>query len=308
MTPLLLFAISAGCLKVAAPADQVTAGDLAAALPLFGRAPAEAAVGYAPSPGAQRIFGAAELDRIAVRLGLAGEPARSLCVERAVEPLDPGRLLEAMRRSLPDARIEIASFSRYPAPGGEIEFPPGSLQSSGLWNGWVRYGVAHRFAIWARVKARVSRTAVVAAEPLRAGEPVRASQLRVENVESPPGAATAGTAQSLEDVVGRIPRRTFPAGAEVRKALLAEAPEIRRGETVKVEVRQGAARLELEAKAEADGRLGERISVLNPETRRRFLARVEGKGRASAGEGINRAPDGEASRTMPDGGLKGDTK
>jgi flagella basal body P-ring formation protein FlgA len=54
-----------------------------------------------------------------------------------------------------------------------------------------------------------------------------------------------------------------------------------RGETVHVEVRNGAARLELDGIAETSGSVGQFIPILNSSSKKRFRARVEGKGRVS---------------------------
>jgi flagella basal body P-ring formation protein FlgA len=279
MTAPVLLALAAGCLSLPAGRDEITAGDLAARAPAFAAVEAASRIGFAPAPGARRLFSAAELRRLAARLGVADAAiAGDVCVERAVRPLDPARLVEAMRKALPEARIELKDYSRYPAPEGEIEFARAALQPSGLWTGAVRYGKSRRFAIWARVSAEVSRRQVIALETLPAGKPIAAAQVKVEAVEGRPGAMAA--AQSLEEVVGRAPRRTLAKGVAVPRALLVEPPDIERGDKVTVEVRQGAARLETAALAETSGRVGERIALRNPETKRRFLARVEGKGRA----------------------------
>ena len=60
---------------------------------------------------------------------------------------------------------------------------------------------------------------------------------------------------------------------------------MKRGETVKVEVHSGNARLEFEAQTEASGVAGQTVPVVNPVSKKRFKARVEGKGRVSVGTG-----------------------
>jgi hypothetical protein len=60
--------------------------------------------------------------------------------------------------------------------------------------------------------------------------------------------------------------------------------DINRGDTVKVEVRSGAAVLELEAQAETSGVAGQTVSLLNPSSKRRFQGRIQGPGRAVAGK------------------------
>jgi len=126
----------------------------------------------------------------------------------------------------------------------------------------------------------VELRAVVAAERLRAGQPIAAGQVRLETVTAAP--AAGGAAQTLEEVIGRIPRVAVAAQSAVRRALLQDARDVVRGDRVRVAVERGGARLELEAQAEADGRRGDLISFRNPETKRRFLARIEGKGKAVA--------------------------
>src|SRR5690242_13021394 len=88
----------AGCLAVSAHSDRVTAGDLAPATPALASLPADTVVAWAPAPGAQRLFSAAELKHLAERLG-AAEPAPvgDVCVERRVEPLDAARVLTELR-------------------------------------------------------------------------------------------------------------------------------------------------------------------------------------------------------------------
>jgi flagella basal body P-ring formation protein FlgA len=50
-----------------------------------------------------------------------------------------------------------------------------------------------------------------------------------------------------------------------------------------VDVFAGATHLELEGLAESSGSVGEFISIRNPESKKRFRARVEGRGRVSVG-------------------------
>jgi flagella basal body P-ring formation protein FlgA len=54
---------------------------------------------------------------------------------------------------------------------------------------------------------------------------------------------------------------------------------------VHVEVHSGAALVAFDAEAQSSGAAGQTITLLNPISKRRFSARVEGKGRASVQEG-----------------------
>lgn len=56
-------------------------------------------------------------------------------------------------------------------------------------------------------------------------------------------------------------------------------PAVQRGETVAVRVFSGAVLLSFAAEAESSGRTGQNVIVKNPENGRRFIARVEDKGK-----------------------------
>jgi hypothetical protein len=176
---------AAACLVLAPQAERITARDLLPAWPEAAALPAATELGFAPMPGAQRIYRAGELLRLAARYNLA-PPHGTICVERASQALDRPRLLAAMLRTLPEAHIEIVEFSRLAAPAGELEFPRGGLQAGGRWSGYVRYGRERRFPVWAQVKLTVRLVQVVAVEPLKAGRPVEAGQVRLETRDGAP--------------------------------------------------------------------------------------------------------------------------
>lgn len=269
----------AACVAIGANADHVVAGDLAAASPAFAGIPADTVLGWAPAPGAPRVFHRSELRRLASRLGTTADSADDLCVERPVAPLDPERVLAALRLRLPGAAVELLDLSRQPAPQGALEFPLSGLRSNAsaaYWNGSVRYARSRRFAIWAKV--RISRRVVVAVEDLAAGQPIRSSQVTLETRAD---GAAAGGAVDLSEVIGRQPQAAIPAGAAVPAKALAGPPAVRRGDTVTVTVASGRARLELETHADHPARVGERVAFRNPLSHRRFWARIEGPGRAS---------------------------
>jgi flagella basal body P-ring formation protein FlgA len=119
---------------------------------------------------------------------------------------------------------------------------------------------------------------VIATEPLSAGKPVAKEQVRLETIDDFP--LRNDTARSLEEVIGRIPRRAVRAGLPVLRSDLAEAFQVERGDTVEVMVIAGAAQLELDAQAEASGRQGDVIPLRNPRSGKLFRARIDGKGRA----------------------------
>ena len=285
MIALLLAAVLApGCTAV--DGERILAGDLARGWPEFAAVEASLALAYAPVPGARRVFGRAELARLAARFQLA-PPAAGLCVERRTAALTQGQVLAAMQAALgmPEARIAVVEWSRGAVPEGALVFPKEALRAPGpgtppgapvLWRGAVRYGGGKRFPVWARVIVSAPAARVRAAVELRAGEVVRAEQLRLEQAEGfPLGRREAST---LEQVAGRRPRRTIPADAIIPPDLLDEPRDVERGDTVQVEVASGAARLTFAGRAESAGSAGQAVQVRNPDSRRLFPARVAGKG------------------------------
>jgi flagella basal body P-ring formation protein FlgA len=282
----------AACLPLAADADRITAADLAKAQPAFAAVPADTVLAYAPSPGTPRVFTPAELAHLARRFAVpAIDPAAAICYERPTGPLDPERLLDAMRAALamPDARVEMVEASRYPAPQGRIEFSRAALpklysaqpDAPVLWQGSVAFGSRGHFPIWARVRIRVRLNCVLAAKALASGHVIQPGEVRLDTVEIFPASEPPLTA--LDQAVGRVPRRAIRAGVPISAAILDAPYDVARGDSVRVAVDSGEAHLELNGLAEAAGRRGDIISVRNPENGRRFRARVVSPGNVAAG-------------------------
>ncbi|HLK68713.1 MAG TPA: flagellar basal body P-ring formation chaperone FlgA [Bryobacteraceae bacterium] len=284
MSPLTSLAVAA-CLAVSARSDHITVKDVAPAFPGIDTGLFDQAVGLAPAPGIQRIFRLPELRRLATRLNVSTEPITELCFERPIAPLAVERVRETLHRQLPDATIEVLEYSRLAVPEGELEFPLSGLHplpSGGLWSGSVRYGVIHRFSVWARVKISTIESRVVATEDLKPGQVIDETKVRLEKREEFPAANIFVTA--IEQAVGKVLERPAAAGTPLRSQWLAAPKDIARGDTVQVEVWSGRAHLKLPAVAEASGFVGQNIPVRNQDSKKRFWAVVVGKGQVSVGK------------------------
>jgi flagella basal body P-ring formation protein FlgA len=281
---ILAAAAVAGCLAVAPAADEILLRDIASAFAATAAVSLDTVIALAPAPGVERRFELGELQRIAARLRLP-EPEREACVTRPAAPLDPARLLAALQSAMPNARIELLDFSRYPVPDGVLEFPPDGLRpvsSAAIWSGSIRYGGRHRVAIWARVNVSVAAPRVIAVRDLPAGRPIEPDALRAETRDEFPSAEPRPF--RVDDVTGLVPRRPIRAGDVIRGAWLEAAKAVTRGDTVQVEVREGGALLRLPGQALASGAVGQTILILNPESKRRFAARIEAKGKVAVGK------------------------
>jgi flagella basal body P-ring formation protein FlgA len=269
------FALAA-CLTLHPGASNVTAADIH-----LDGVPAETILSLAPAPGAQRIFHVPELRQIATRFHVAHAPEDDICVEREMAPLDSAKLLEAMQKELPDAKIEISEFSKQPAPRGELEFRRSGLRanapSEATWFGAIRYAPNREFTIWAKVKVTVRAPRVIALIDLAPNKPIEASQVKLETRDEFP--STQSLAETIEEAVGRYPRVTIRAGSAIRRDGLEAVKDIRQGDVVEVEVRSGQAHLKFEARAESSGTIGETIAVRNPVSTKRFQAKIAAKGK-----------------------------
>jgi flagella basal body P-ring formation protein FlgA len=274
-----------GCLPV--HNEWILASDLGAANPVFGALDAEMAVGAAPMAGARRVFRAAELARLARENHLPAGSFHDICFEWPEETIAPDRFRKSMAAVLrvePDA-IEIMERSRVAAPPGDLIFAKDDLRpvsgSDGreaLWKGFVRYAPARRFPVWARIRVVAPVPRVIANGVLVPGEPVQETAL--ERVVIPHGIVNGIYASSVDEVAGRVPRIRIEPGAAIRLSDLTWAPEIRAGDEVQVEIRKGAMRIHLVARAENSGRTGDRITLTNPASSAHFHARVDSRNRA----------------------------
>jgi flagella basal body P-ring formation protein FlgA len=276
--------ISARCLPVTG--DRIAGADLTAADPKFFSLPASLQLGYAPAPGAGRVFTAAELQRIARANGIQAVDFADICFEIPVHVPADAEFVQAMRPALPaGATLRLIDMARAAIPSGKLQFPLSALEppatgndGAQLWRGFVQYTDTRRIAVWARVAVTVTYSTVVTRTALVADTPVAAASLETETKTGP--LKRDATASRLEQVTGRVIHRPIPAGAEIPLSLLDEAPAIKRGDLVRVEVRSGLAVLHFDAVAESTVRAGEYAEFRNPLTGKTFRARAESGSKA----------------------------
>jgi flagella basal body P-ring formation protein FlgA len=270
----------AGCIPI--HGDRILGRDLALADAHFAALPATEVVGYAPAPGSKRIFAAAEVGRIARAHGIEIANPAEFCFEMAMHQVSNEEAAAAMRRALPaGAEVTIVELSKIDVPEGDVDFPLTGLEPAApadhgvqLWRGSVKYAITRRLPVWARVSVIERLNAVVTTRDLAENVPIDAGALRMEAWTGP--IQHGQVALSLEEVLGRIPKKAVKAGSLVMLDLLDNAGVVRRGTAVRVEVRSGPARLTFEAIAEKEAKSGETIELRNPSNGRIFRARLEG--------------------------------
>ncbi|MCX6623891.1 MAG: flagella basal body P-ring formation protein FlgA, partial [Acidobacteria bacterium] len=235
---LLILAVSllrAGCIE--AGGDSITAGNLATSLPAFAALAATETITYSPNPGITRTLTLADLRRIARKHGLPATQLHEVCIDRATRLLTSEEILAAIRTS---PRLKLVDFFRAPVPPGRLELaatgivlpPPSDPSRPLLWRGRIRYSATRSASFWVRFRALLTRQQVVAASAIKAGAPITALQLRLEQANVSPFAAPA--CESLDCAAGKLPQRSFREKEILRPGLLRAPPEIARGDTVTV--------------------------------------------------------------------------
>ncbi len=287
--------------------ERILAGDFAAVNPAFATIDPKFPLASTPWPGVTRIFRADEIARLARANGLTLDaPVSEMCFERATQPLTAEMLMPALRAGLAgsfgtasalgtagslgttgspgttgteDARIEILDFSRAGVPRGTLEFSRAGLSANGLWRGHLSYGEARSVPVWAQVRVSVERTWVEALGAIASGKLIDPSQLVLRRGPQFPFGAMP--VDSIELTAGRKALRAIRAGEPIFAFMLILPHEVERGDTVRVEVASGGARLEFDAVAQSSAHIGESVMVRNPENNRYFKAQVEDKGKVS---------------------------
>ena len=268
----------AGCIPITG--NRILGRDLAGADPRFSALPATLTVGYAPAPGTKRVFTPMELQRLANANRLPAAEYGDVCFELPMHHLTEEDATAAMRRSLPaEAVLKIVELQSLDIPAGMLEFPIETLEPTAvamhgvqLWRGHVRYAETRLLAVSARVEVSMKFTAVVAGKDLAANAPIDADSLRIETMTGPIPREKSAT--RIEDVQGRLPKRALKAGSAIPIAILAEAPAVRKGDPVSVEVQSGLARLRFQAIADNAARDGDMVELRNPANGKTFKARL----------------------------------
>ena len=280
--------VASGCVVVAG--DQVTAGELAAAVPEFGKINPDEAILTTPAAGVARQLGQADL----VQLGRAHELSISwrgaVCIERKAEPLTLETVREALDRGLATLELggdavtmSVADFDRRPMPAGALVFSASGLAPAGgespgathIWRGVFTY--AKNRSIPFRAMVRLSRRArcVVLAGDEATGTVLDEAKLRVAEQELP--IAGPKCVNDVSVVMGSKLKRRMQSGAFLTRTDVDLPLEVERGDVVSVLVRSGGAQIRTDAKALTDGSRGGTVILEHGASRKRIRATVSGK-------------------------------
>jgi len=262
--------------------DWISGRDLAQVNSAFAGLPADLQLSPAPLPGQERVFRPAELRRIALANHLPVSTFSDICFAWPVKVPERAALVAAIEKTLAgrNPHVAILEQSLIPAPEGEVVFPLAGMSGISahpvIWRGYVIYAGTRHFPIWARVQVTVAEPRVVAANPIRTGEILSQSDLRLETYQGPVDREAAFS--DLSSAVGMIARRDLAAGSPISELMVAKPRDVERGDLVSVTVKSGDAVIQAQGLAEQSGGRGDVITVRNPHTGKIFHARVQGKG------------------------------
>lgn len=280
--------LQAGCIAI--DRAQITAGDLAKADREFARLDPNLIFSFAPAIGGQRNVPAPEIESWAAQHGLGGAPRSAACFERTSRELSPEDIVEAVRTALgsgfEDLRIGVVDICNCKVPAGKLEFtrngaslpPEKHPDTPVLWKGRLLAADGDVYPVWARIQILATVTVVRAARNLRPQQALRGEEIEEVKISASP--LRFGQIQTAAAYAGKIVNTSIEQGTILEPKMVHVPLDVERGSLVRVEVVNGGTVLELDAKAETGGNLGEPIVLTNPAGAARFRAYVTGPGHA----------------------------
>lgn len=272
---------------VAVEGSEIVAKDVAKIDPAFGAVNPDLPFSYAPVIGAQRIIPAAEIAHWAAKAGIESKTAGSGCFERPAHTLTSAAIRAAIKRTFPDSKIiqiDVLEICNCNVPAGRLDFtvegasapPMGHPDVPVLWRGQIWPDSGSPYPVWARVRVLAKSTVVRLRRDLHSGETIPQEALEQLTITDSP--VRLRQPDSIASYTGKVINRNVRAGSYLDASLVSPLPEVTRGSTVMVEVVNGATRLQLKARAESAGHIGETVILTNPSGLGRFRATVTGPG------------------------------
>ena len=188
-------------------------------------------------------------------------------------------LVSALRARFPEVvRFEATPLSHPRAGNAELELPDELALDRRIQThvaSTAKDGTPRRSVQWWSLKAYAP--VVVARRALRAGEAVRPADIALEERDiAGSGGALLDADPGLAEARWRATRFVQP-GAALRRSDLEPAPEVLRGQQVRVSVVSGSFTIETTGVAREEGRLGAVIGVVRPGEAQPYFAEVTGE-------------------------------
>jgi flagella basal body P-ring formation protein FlgA len=272
---------------VAVEGSEIVAKDVAKVDPAFGTLNPDLPFSYAPVIGARRIISVAEMAHWAAKAGIEIKTVSPACFERPAHSLSAADIRAAIQRAFPKSniiQIDVLEVCKCNVPAGRLDFsvegastpPLGHPDVPVLWRGQIWPPSGSPYPVWARVRVLATSKLVRLRQNLRSRETI--SQEALEEVVITDSPVRLRQPDSAANYLGKVVNRNARVGTYLDPNIVAPLPEVTPGSTVTVEVINGATRLELRARAESAGHIGETVILTNPSGLSRFRATVTGPG------------------------------
>ncbi len=283
--------------------DRILGRDLALANPAYAPLPPDLLVGFSPMTGSQRVINVERLASIGRSHSISLDDLSPLCFERPTELLNESMLRTALEHVLgPGTKLEIADFSRYPIPQGELVFSvkdlprPGSASADDFvtWRGHLNAGARSTAVVWAKVRVLKFEQWVEAVEPIKPHQTIEAGQIAVRSAWRFPIAPAP--VREVDAVTGKQSSRSLSRGQMILPVILLAPNEVERGDTVSVELSSGAVSLKFTGYAETGGHRNDTVVVWVKDMGKRWRARVQEKGKVQIDADQNKSEMAAARR------------
>jgi flagella basal body P-ring formation protein FlgA len=255
------------------------------------QAAGEISIGQAPDPGRTRSIdkadivgylhqGGVAIDR--VRLAMPDQIAvhrNGVTISDAfMERIVTGYLMERLPWS--QDRVSVSKFT----VNGETLLPPGKityrvlpppkpdyLQTIPLSVVFYVDGIPRK-KTWVTVKFSVMTPVVVTRHPIGRNQSISGGDIKMVDMDL--ASLPAGVITRPDEVIGLRARRTLHIDTPLREDLVERPPLVDRGDIVKIVLVSGGLVVSTLGEVKEKGRRGEKISVVNLESKRRVLAQV----------------------------------
>ena len=274
--------------------DMVMLGDIAA---IDGDDPQLVArlksvtVARSPLPGSKRNLSAGE---VMIRLKQAGiDTARIQLITPAAASITrksvtiEGRQIKEIvkdfvRRNLPNPRVEVTIKEiRVPEklvlPGGQVRYevtsgPRGETLGTFAVGVTFRVNESYERKIWAKVTLEALADAVVTVRALGRYRPITEDDIAVRKIDLSELPANAIT--DPEEVIGKRTKRAVHSNRVLSTDLVELPPLVKRGDLVTIVAQMEGLKITTLGQVKKKGRQGERIPVLNMDSKKVIFARV----------------------------------
>lgn len=250
------------------------------------------AIGPAPAPGGRIIVEAAQLSAIARQFGVdwrPASPADRVVLDRPGRALGRDEVLPALRLALDnvgaplDADIELPGFAPpLISVDGRAEIMIEQLEfdsTHGRFGATIAIsgpGISNqKFRVSGSIMEMVEIPVLV--HRLQPGSIVRADDLKPIRLRA--SLLSTEVARTPDQAIGLAVRRTLGRGQPIALADLGKPLMVTKNNRVSVQLQSGALVISATGQAMESGALGDRITVLNPNSRAIIEAEVIGAGR-----------------------------